>query len=75
MRRHTPEQAAILSLFDQMKVVEKTLLARVEALEAENRALHGRVSSVVAQLRAAQGRPSGHLRVVTDALDRKVVER
>lgn len=43
MRRHTPEQAAILALLD-----------RVEALEAENRALHGRVSSVVAQLRAMQ---------------------
>lgn len=64
MTRHTPEQAAILSL-----------LASVEALEAENRALNARVSSVVAQLRAAHGRPGGHLRVVTDALERKAVER
>jgi hypothetical protein len=60
---HTPEQAAILSL-----------LARVEALEAENRALNARVSSVVAQLRAAAAPPGGHLKLVKDGLARRAVQ-
>lgn len=64
MKRHTPEQAAILAL-----------LTRVEAVEAENRALNARLSSVVAQLRAATAPPGGHLTLVKKGLQAKGAAR
>jgi hypothetical protein len=64
MSRHTPEQAAILSL-----------LSRLEAVEAENRALNARVSSVVAMLRAERMPRASHLAAVTAGLDAKRVRQ
>jgi hypothetical protein len=67
MSRHTPEQAAILSLLDRFEALN----ARIAALEAENRSLNARVSSVVAVQRAAAVPPGRHLRLVKQGLQAK----